>query len=170
MDLKNNEKAFHALHASLYKAVALLKAVLSLPCFESMAMDEHFEVETLLQLCQEHTGQAFELFGECEGAYNGLVSRIRWKPQPGDQIPVELVSGLVSHAIEPAANENWQYEATEIGKMLLAYAKIHTGLQLMVAPWISFIRSHGGDARLIQYENGKQEITWNGSLAKGRAI
>ena len=170
MDLEKNQAVFSALHDTIYNVVALLKAVLSLPCFETMEFDKHFEVETLLRLCQEHAGRAFEAFDECQGAYNGLEHRIRWKPQPGDQIPPELVFGLVGHAIEPVATKDWQYQATEVGKMLLTYAKIHPALQLAVAPWVNFIRKHGGDARLVQYKDGEQEVTWNGSLKNGGEI
>lgn len=88
--------------------------------------------------------------------------------KPGDLI-VDLIFPLVLHAMNPQETEDWQYQATKIGKKLLKYSKSHVELQLAVAPWVAFIRKHGGDARLVQHENGEQEITWHGSLAKVEA-
>lgn len=167
--VSRGENAFHVLYESLFATLSLLRAVRSLPDIMEPTTDDLGHVGVLLKLADEHAGKAFEATNEGESAFNGLSRRYRWRPEQGDQIPPELVSGLVRHAIEANETPCWQKRAVEIGKMLQAYASIHPELSPLVSSWINFARKHGGDVRLHRYANGNQEITWHGSLKEKAA-
>jgi hypothetical protein len=164
MDIEDSIKYFDAVIGYGMKITSLLTAVFALTESEDDSLRHYNEVQTLLGLCLDSSKEASMQHDECYGAFNSLRWRIMNKPQPGDQIPAELVSGIVLHAIEPTGNKDWQYQATEIGKMLLTYAGIHQELAPLVTSWVNFVRKHGGDARLHQHKDGTLEVCWYGSL------
>jgi hypothetical protein len=164
MDIEDNTKYFDALLHCTMKITSLLKAVFALTETEKDTLRHYQDVLTLLEVCQDSAEEAYLQYEECQAAYNSLRRRIMDTPQPGDQIPAELVTGLVRHAIEPTGNKDWQYQATEIGKMLLTYAGIHQELAPLVTSWVNFVRKHGGDARLCQHKDSTLEVCWHGSL------
>lgn len=112
----------------------------------------------LLDRAREDARTADDLWNNCELAYGQLSYRLFNRPDPGDQLPPELIADLIRAAAEARDDKQWQMVAIELGDRLYQFALKDRRWMPLMDLWKKALWSRGVSTGLVAYGEGEQRL------------
>ncbi|MDH3997592.1 MAG: hypothetical protein OET90_02025 [Desulfuromonadales bacterium] len=155
-------KPYNEIWKDLIVISGLFNAVSTLPCLVEPESEELWEVKTMLEHGCTQTKEVSLKFADFDESYDGLVSRVNWRPQPGDPVPAALIAALMECILSAEHSTDWFHSVADVATGLNRYAKIYPELKPSVETLLELARQRDGDLRIEVFGDNQERVAFYG--------
>lgn len=157
-DVTQADKQFQELGQKIGQMKAALVALGRMNFLGPRGGEDSDDAAYLLDRAREDARTADDLWNTCEFAYGQLSYRLFNRPEPGDQLPPELIADLIRAAAEARDDKQWQMVAIELGDRLYQFALKDRRWMPLMDLWKKALWSRGVSTGLVAYGEGEPRL------------
>lgn len=157
-DVTQADKQFQELGLKIGQMKAALVALGRMNFLGPRGGEDSDDAAYLLDRAREDARTADDLWNTCEFAYGQLSYRLFNRPEPGDQLPPELIADLIRAAAEARDDKQWQMVAIELGDRLYQFALKDRRWMPLMDLWKKALWSRGVSTGLVAYGEGEPRL------------